>query len=42
MTFKVATWITNYLAKSNKEELHQIIEDVSDCLNDRKKSSSSN
>jgi hypothetical protein len=33
MTFHVASWITNYLhISSNKEELYQIIEDVSDCL----------
>ena len=32
MTFKTATWITNYLQKSNDNEIHQIIEDVSHCL----------
>jgi len=31
MTFKVAIWITNYLRKSDRDEIHQIIEDVSDC-----------
>ena len=33
MTFRVALWITNYLhMSSNKEERHEIIEDVSHCL----------
>ena len=32
MTYQIASWITDYLQKSEKDELHQIIEDVSSCL----------
>ncbi|CAF1311602.1 unnamed protein product [Rotaria sordida] len=37
MTFQVASWITHYLQKSDKDELHQIIRDVSSCLMIEKK-----
>jgi hypothetical protein len=37
MTYKVATWITNNLQILDKQDLHQIIQDVSKCLMIEKK-----
>ncbi|UJR19488.1 hypothetical protein I4U23_022617 [Adineta vaga] len=31
MTYKAALWITNYLHMSNKQKIHEIIEDMSSC-----------